>query len=206
MGTKLNKIVNIIVESNLTISERIGIIQDLGIVKQHVKVDPIDTLNGYKKVKDLLESKIMDLFEIDFHNIVEDLFTEYNTEHGYKTIKPVILEIASPEEKGKRVVQGEGETEPEFQKRKGEAEKEQAQKEKDIDDANIGKKKGENKPLARALRSKGLSQNELAKKLDVNKSTISRLKLGDRDPSFELMTDLTRILGSADSLFPELRH
>jgi transcriptional regulator with XRE-family HTH domain len=66
-------------------------------------------------------------------------------------------------------------------------------------------KKGETKPMAKALRAKGMSQQELADKLNVHKSTISRLKTGKRNPSFEMMSELGDALGSVENLFPELK-
>jgi DNA-binding Xre family transcriptional regulator len=203
MGPKLTKIVNIIKESQLTFEERLGVVQDLGIIDKNEKIDPVDTLNGYKKIHEFLEAKkTPDIIEVDFNNIVHDLFVEFNTRHGYKNIKPIVE--FTEKEKGATVERGEGESDPEFLLRKHKAEKDQQGKEDDFAKMNDGKKKGESKPLARALRSKGLSQNELADKLDMNKSTVSRLKTGKRKPSFDTLKQLSNVLGNVDNLFPEL--
>ena len=69
---------------------------------------------------------------------------------------------------------------------------------------NPFQKKGETRPLAKSLRAKGMTQDELAQAADVDKSTISRIKLGVRKPSFELIKKLSDVFGNVQSLFPEL--
>ena len=69
---------------------------------------------------------------------------------------------------------------------------------------NPFQEKGQTRPLAKGLRAKGMSQDELAAAAGVDKSTISRIKLGVRKPSFELMKTLSDVFGDVQSLFPEL--
>ena len=206
MSTTMDNVAKIIKEAKLSVYEGIGVIQDLGIIEKCEKVSSVDILNGYKKIKELMETKDindMDLFQVEFTNIVNELFTEFNIEHGYKNIKP-IMEFAGSD-KGANVERGESESDPEFLKRKREADKSQGQKEKDFSDEHAGQKKNESEPLAKALRSKGLSQNELADKLNMNKSTISRLKSGERMPSFDTLQKLADTFGSVENIFPALK-
>lgn len=56
---------------------------------------------------------------------------------------------------------------------------------------NEKKRKKEHAPLAKAIKSKGYSQDEAADILDVDKSTISRIKTGTRKPSFDLMRKMS---------------
>lgn len=70
-------------------------------------------------------------------------------------------------------------------------------------------KKGEESNIAKAIRRKGKSQEEVADIVGVHKSTISRLKQyknksKGRKPSYDLLKKLTRLLGQPTSLFPDL--
>jgi DNA-binding XRE family transcriptional regulator len=72
----------------------------------------------------------------------------------------------------------------------------------------VGSRKNEAKPIAKAIKSAGKSQAEVAKALDVHPSTVSRYKSDEpgikRRPSFNTMVRLSRTLGSVSKIFPEL--
>lgn len=88
--------------------------------------------------------------------------------------------------------------------REEEREAESEKNKEEFADQNIAKAKNQNAPLAKALRAQGVSQDEAADILDVDKSTISRIKSGSRKPSFDLLKKMNGKFGSIDSLFPEL--
>ena len=55
--------------------------------------------------------------------------------------------------------------------------------------------------LAALRRKAGLSQEDLARELDVERSTVSNIERGRRDPSLEVLMRYSRIFGvSVDSL------
>jgi ribosome-binding protein aMBF1 (putative translation factor) len=72
----------------------------------------------------------------------------------------------------------------------------------------VGYRKNEAKPIAKAMRSAGKSQAEIAKELEVHPSTVSRYKSDEpgikRRPSFKTMVRLSKTLGSVSKVFPEL--
>lgn len=103
--------------------------------------------------------------------------------------------IREDEESEKRTAEKERE-----QEREEESEKNKEEFAAD----NIAKAKNQNAPLAKALRAQGMSQDEAADALDVDKSTISRIKSGVRKPSYELLKKMSGKFGSIDNLFPEL--
>ena len=60
-------------------------------------------------------------------------------------------------------------------------------------------------PIAKAVKSKGTSQEKIAGKADVDPSTISRYKSKVRQPSFASIKKVTKALGTqASTLWPEL--
>lgn len=74
---------------------------------------------------------------------------------------------------------------------------------------NIGNKKNEQVPIARAYRDSGKSQEKIAKQVGVHPSTVSRYKSKDlkikRRPSFDSLKRLSKVVGAkATSIFPEL--
>lgn len=77
-------------------------------------------------------------------------------------------------------------------------------KEKDKD--KIGKVKKSGSAFERTIKATGLDQSELADKVGVDKSTISRYKHGDRVPSYDSLADLVDATGfQASDMFPELQ-
>lgn len=77
------------------------------------------------------------------------------------------------------------------------------------DTENIGNKKNEQVPIARAYRDSGKSQEKIAKQVGVHPSTVSRYKSKElkvkRRPSFDSLKRLSKVVGAkATSMFPEL--
>jgi ribosome-binding protein aMBF1 (putative translation factor) len=77
------------------------------------------------------------------------------------------------------------------------------------DTENIGNKKNEQVPIARAYRGSGKSQEKIAKEVGVHASTVSRYKSKERNvkrrPSFDSLKRLSKVVGAkATSMFPEL--
>ena len=60
-------------------------------------------------------------------------------------------------------------------------------------------------PIAKAVKSKGTSQEKVADKADVDPSTISRYKAKIRTPSFASIKKVSKALGTQPTtLWPEL--
>lgn len=73
------------------------------------------------------------------------------------------------------------------------------------DKDQIGNLKQANTDFEKAITASGLTQSELADKIDVDKSTISRYKHDVRKPSYDSLAELIDTLGyQAEDLFPEL--
>jgi DNA-binding XRE family transcriptional regulator len=197
----IESIVNTIKSSNLTLEERLAVVQDVKIIKQYYKYDKMDLLNGLNKINETI-SKEKDC-NVKFVSYVKESIKNLREELAEKLMKP-IFEAEGADKEG-NLQKGEGESDLDFKKRQEKQEKVQTKNVDEFEKAQEKMKKGETKPLAKALRAKGMSQQELADKLDVHKSTISRLKTGKRNPSFEMMAELGETLGSVENLFPELK-
>jgi DNA-binding XRE family transcriptional regulator len=200
----IENIVSIIKSSNLTFEERLAVVQDVKIIKQYYKSDKMDLLSGLNKINETI-SKTKGC-NVKFISYVGESIKDLREELSPQLMKSLCEadENIGADKEG-NLQKGEGESELDFKKRQEEQEKIQDKNVDAFQQAQEKMKKGETKPLAKALRAKGMSQQELADKLDVHKSTISRLKTGKRNPSFEMMAELGETLGSVENLFPELK-
>ena len=94
-------------------------------------------------------------------------------------------------EKARRVRQG-----PAFGSKKGKIKKKE----------DIGVFKHEQSRFAKALRSAGKQQDEIATQADIHPSSISRYKSGVRVPSHDTLAKLVDVLGvQPEDMFPELQ-
>ncbi len=159
-----------------------------------------DAVTYYQTIEEfnvaMNESKNLPTHVVKFNNYVATSVKVLREELAEKLMKPIFEA---------ELEKGESESDSDFKKRAVEQDKIQSKNVDEFEKAQEKMKKGESKPLAKALRSKGMSQQELADQLDVHKSTISRIKTGKRNPSFEMMTELGDALGSVENLFPELK-
>ena len=207
MNTVIEHIVNTIKAGKLTFEERLAVVQDVGIIKKYYKSDKMDLLTGLSKIT-VTESKDAKPHVVKFNSYVTESIKSLREELAERLMKP-IFEYAEGGTPGANELgelqKGEGESDLDFKKRGEEQDKIQSKNKDAFQQAQDKMKKGETKPMAKALRAKGMSQQELADKLDVHKSTISRLKTGKRNPSFEMMSELGDALGSVENLFPELK-
>ena len=203
MGQKMDFIAKTLNNAKLNNAEKLGVLQFFKIIDDSIL--PIKNniiYEGLKKINKMFESNKFKGFEKEFIEVVNESYLELRKILGSEVINKI--SINEEDEKGTKVEKGENESESDFQKRKKETEAEQSKKEEEFAAKSAGKKKGEQKPLAKSLRAKGMSQNDLADTLNVDKSTISRLKTGVRKPSYELMTQLADQFGSITNIFPEL--
>ena len=68
------------------------------------------------------------------------------------------------------------------------------------------KKKYEETPFARALQAQAKEQEEIADRVDVDPSTVSRWKSRTRKPSFDNLRKAVKAVGTqASTLWPELK-
>lgn len=191
MSQNLEFLRKVLVE-NLSPIERIAVLQDMGIINGVLEIHPGELKDAYQ----ILQSNIAidensGDFECQFFDSLSDSIKYINATYGPQLIN-------------EKLIKREGESEAEFEKRKKESEQKQAGKEKEFVKQHAGVKKAEQAPLAKSLRSKGISQQDLADRLGVSKTTVSRWKTGIRNPNFENLEDLATMFGSVDSIFPEL--
>ena len=112
----------------------------------------------------------------EYHTVVEENYKKYRYALGASVMNN-IMEKNKSKEAEKRS--------KELSKKNKEKFKKEGEK----------KKKKEKSPLAQAIRAKGDDQEEAADKVDVHKSTISRIKTGTRKPSFDTMKKLATVYG-----------
>ncbi|CAK0748368.1 hypothetical protein CCP1ISM_20026 [Azospirillaceae bacterium] len=205
MNQVIEHIVNVIKSSNLTFEERLAVVQDTKLISKYYSSDKMDLLTGLNKIQETISKESVDnapAFKVKFNSYVNQSVKVLREDLAPRLMKP-ICELAS--NVTDMMQKGEGESDMDFKERMKGQEEVQDKNKDEFEKAQDKMKKGESKPLAKALRSKGMSQQELADHLDVHKSTISRLKTGKRKPSFELMSELGDTFGSVENLFPELK-
>lgn len=207
MSKKINPVVEHIVKvikaGNLTMEERFAVIQDLNLIKKHFSCDKMDLLTGLSKIV-ISESSIT--YIVKFNNYVKESIKCLREDLASRLMKPIFeAEDDIKKDISDNMEKGENESDADFKARMKDQEKIQGQNKDEFEKAQEKLKKGETKPLAKALRAKGMNQQELADRLDVHKSTISRIKTGQRKPSYDLMANLSDTFGSVENLFPELR-
>lgn len=139
-----------------------------------------EMINGYRKLVHLTENNQEGVGEF-FSNFVYDRYRSLRSELGHEAM--VNLNPIMEKEEESR--------DTEETKRKKMAKDAEEKGKADVQ----MKKKAEKAPLAQAIRSKGEDQSDAADKLDVDKSTISRIKTGTRKPSFDLMKKMSRNYG-----------
>jgi transcriptional regulator with GAF, ATPase, and Fis domain len=141
-----------------------------------------EKLLGYKKLSNLKEDN--DDFSNMLSNFAYSRYRELRSEVGSGALMSFNTTIYE-----------EDEDEKSRDAKEIENKKKSEEDEKEFTKENEKKKKAEQNPLSKALRTKGHDQDEAAEKLDVDKSTISRIKTGTREPSFELMKKMSDIYG-----------
>jgi DNA-binding transcriptional regulator YiaG len=186
-----------ILVENLTPIGRLAVLQDLGFVDV-ADIHPKVLKESYQILQDAITiTENSSEFECEFFDSIPESIRQINATYG-----PILIE---------KMVKKEGESEEEFKKRKKESDEEQKGKKENFGSKFAGNKKSEQAPLAKALRSKGMSQQDLADRLNVSKTTVSRWKQGGdapnergRNPSYKNLEDLAAMFGSVDSIFPAL--
>lgn len=205
----IERIINIIKSSRLTFEERLAVIQDINIIKKYYVSDKMDLFTGLSKIEETIShADYKEAHVVKFETYVRESIKSIREDIAERLMKPVFeadeMGAVGADQSG-NLQKSEGESDLDFKKRGEEQSKVQDKNMGEFEKAQQKMKKGETKPMAKALRAKGMSQQELADELGVHKSTISRLKTGKRMPSFEMMADLGNTLGSVENLFPELK-
>ena len=184
-------VINLLVKGQFTLAERIAAAAFVVGINEGA---PADRFSALKK---LSETEITNESSPIIEKIVNGAREEYFT----------MIPMMEDHDFGMKPISEDG---TELTKRPKEGEKnDSSESHKEFEGSedsrnNPFQKKGETRPLAKGLRAKGMTQDELADAADVDKSTISRIKLGVRKPSFDLMKKLSDVFGDVQSLFPEL--
>lgn len=204
MNPVIEHIVKAIKASNLTFEERLAVVQDTKLISKHYNSDKMDLLTGLTKIQETIAKENNDAsFKVKFSAYVNGSVKSLREDLAPRLMKPIFEDDKSSVVDN--MEKNENESDADFKNRVKDQEEVQGKNKDEFEKAQNKLKKGESKPLAKALRSKGMSQQELADHLDVHKSTISRIKTGKRNPSFELMSELGDTFGSVENLFPELK-
>lgn len=160
--------------SELSKNDRLIILSELADIKTNFK--KIDVLNAFRNLRSVFNEN-MDDNQKKLFSFCEEKILNLRNVLGIEAMRTV-SEADDKKEQDKDQEKIQAKNAEEFRK---ESEK---------------RKKAEQEPLAKAIRSKGENQNDAAEKLDVDKSTISRIKTGERNPSFELLQKLKKAYGS----------
>jgi DNA-binding XRE family transcriptional regulator len=175
---------------HLNVVERAAVLQDMGIIN-NINIHPKILKEAYQKLQNnMIITESSNTLECQFFDSIPESISLINQKYG-----PLLIE---------KLEQREGESKAEFEKRKKESEKEQKGKEENFVDMHSGETKYGNKPLAKAMRARDMSQQEVADAADVDKSTINRVLSGIRKPGFALIKKLSKLFGSIRNIFPEL--
>lgn len=87
-----------------------------------------------------------------------------------------------------------------------EADEDEDTKEDEGEDKNVGDKKHEDSPVAKAYRASGMSQQEIADKTGLSKAEISKYKSDDpdvhRDPSIKSLERLNKAGVNVQQMLP----
>lgn len=172
-GPKMNFLMEFL--SHIDADGRVIVLSDLAELGHDYKAG--DMLKAYSKLKDICESwdlELFDEFKSDLYEFVDDRLKHVSESLGHNAIMLV-----------KAITEEDDEEESEKSKKNKEKFEKEAEK----------RKKGEQSPIAKAARSKGETQDEMADEIDVHKSTISRYKTGTRKPSFDTMKKLSKHYG-----------
>jgi DNA-binding XRE family transcriptional regulator len=168
-------------ESALTIQERKELVKAFVIGNNDVVVESYNS--GINKMsKFIVGIEEQEPFDFELSSTIFMESNRINEEYGADEVQDANAEKEREKEKAEQT----------------------AKNQEEFADQNAARAKNQNAPLAKALRAQGVSQDEAADLLDVDKSTISRIKNGDRKPSFDLLKKISKKFGSVDNLFPEL--
>lgn len=161
--------------SHIDADGRVIVLADLAELGHDYKAG--DILKTYRALKDICESWDIEDFD-DFATSIYEF-----VDNKYKTVRSKLGSNAM------QMVRAIAEAEDDDDSDQSKKNKEKFDKEAEK------RKKGENSPIAKAARSKGDNQNDMADEVGVHKSTISRIKTGKRDPSFGLLKKIKATYG-----------
>lgn len=161
-------IVEMLNRSGLSTMGKLAVMADLGNIKHNFS--DRELFESFRLLHLANESyEETDDFGKDVFSFVANRYKDLRVQLGHKVMRDIVYEATESEE--------------------------EKAKEKELEKEGEKKKKKEQAPLAKAMRSKGFSQNQTADALDVDKSTISRIKTGVRKPSFDLMQKISSRFG-----------
>lgn len=157
--------------SNANIDDKVIILSDLANISHSYKSGEI--FETYRKLRNVCESwelEEIDDFRSQIHEFVDEQYKNVRNKLGANAIMMVraIAEDSEDDEKNNK---------------------------KEFEKGAKKKHKGDNSPIAKAARSKGENQNDMANSIDVDKSTISRIKTGTRRPGFDTLKKLAQKYG-----------
>jgi len=174
--SRTNFFVKVIDMAGMDLNECVNVLLDIGNKNIGNIKDIKLTYSGYKKLNESIDnydcSDFGD-FEYNLLSVIKERYENFRSLMGNEAMNYLFED----EEKDQEGIQ-----------------KKNAEK---IDISMKRKKKSEQSPLAKAIRSKGDSQSNAADKIGVDKSTISRIKTGKRRPSFDTMKELSDMYGTS---------
>ena len=179
MGIKADYLMKLM--EGFSTSEKIIVLCDIADIDTRNAYSNLDRLSTFRKLVKITEG-------------VDDEFGKTISDFSYDRYRQLRKSIGSDAMRSVRVI-GEDEEEKSRDTKEREEKKRKEENEEETELKNKEGKKKEQAPLAKALRSKGEDQEEAANKLDVDPSTISRIKTGVRRPSFELMQKMAKTYG-----------
>lgn len=170
--------------SHIDINGRVIVLADLAELGHDYKAG--DMLKTYKELKSVCESwneEDIDDFRSNISEFVIERYLAARSEIGYAAMGKVMPIFETDGDSNSNdhnsTEDGKSEGQKKFEKEAGK------------------NKKSEQSPIAKATRSKGQNQDDMASATHVDKSTISRWKTGKRKPSFDNLKKLKSQYGMA---------
>jgi len=159
--------------SHIDADGRVIVLADLAELGHDYKAG--DMLKTYRDLRDICESWELEEFndfKTNLYEFIDNKYRRVRDDLGHSAMQ-IIQAITEEEDEDEQSKKNKEKFEKEADKRK----------------------KGEQSPIAKAARSKGETQDDMADEIDVHKSTISRYKTGSRKPSFDTMKKLAKHYG-----------
>lgn len=173
LAPKQIKLINIL--ENFDKNKRIMVLCDIANINEDHYKDKLEMLETYRSITEMTESSDDDFIQ-DIHNFAYSRYRDLRLNLGPDAMLNVELFKEEDDKDDK-----------DDKDNKDDKDKKSDKDEKEYDQSMA--------PLVKAIKSKGDSQANVAHSLGVDPSTISRIKHGVRDPSFDLLQKMANKFG-----------